>query len=326
MSLLVTDEDAGDLIDDQITGNFYFNGTVYSDSYNLFGHLSNSHSGLIDVDFEFPTSQTGYGAEGQKCIRADFSQQGDFGVFLFHTLEEAIDLTNYNSIKFLAKAEADVDIQIGLDSAGGAWNENNNGVTSTRWVGLTTEWTLYTINLTDLVEWSYTGGENIIEADFDLSQVTSIFKVDGISDASVPFYIDHIYFSGDIVTDIPDENPIGDSSFTYQVEWDQLTDEYVNNARVVDVHGNEIMSPAGAMQLGQVTSTPVTDSFFDVGNALNYVHDGIDNWGGVFFNGIEFNNRLTGDVEFKVAIKGYIPPELTCMELMIMGGMSLTKD
>lgn len=293
--------------------DFYFEGTVYSDSYDMFEHAVYSYSGLIEVDFEYPTTNTGLGAEGEKCIRADFSDQGEFGVFNFYTEGSPLDLTTYTAVSFRAKAESNVSIQIGLDSNGGAWNEYNDGVTSKKWVDIDTEWREYTVMLDSLVSDAYTGGAHFISTDFDLSQVTSVFKVDDISDPDIPFYIDAIYYSNVNI----EKNP---RDFTMQVEWGQLTDEYVNNVKLINPDGVEVMQALGSMQLGQVTSTPVSDSYFGVGNALRYVHSGVDDWGGVFLHVIETNNELPEDIEFKVAVKGDIPPAIENWTLEVNSG------
>lgn len=120
----------------------------------------------------------------------------------------------------------------------------------------------------------------------------------------------------------------GDNTYTYQVQWDaQLTDsDYAASASVVDANGAVAMTIGGAMQLGQVTSTIVTDSYFGEGNALNYVHDGVDSWGGVFFNGVAADNDLSAVTEFKIAIKGDIPSELTCWGYKVQGGSETEKE
>lgn len=45
-------------------------------------------------------------------------------------------------------------------------------------------------------------------------------------------------------------------------EWDQLTDGYESNIKIVDENGYEIMTVTGSIQLGVVTSYPETDSYF----------------------------------------------------------------
>ncbi|MBN2618021.1 MAG: hypothetical protein JXR64_06880 [Spirochaetales bacterium] len=117
-----------------------------------------------------------------------------------------------------------------------------------------------------------------------------------------------------------------DKTYTYQVKWDvQLTGDYNHGVTIADTSNATVYTDSGAMQLGQVTSAISTDGFFGDDNAVQYIHNGTNDWGGIFFNGGTALD-ISSATAFKVAIKGTISADLTCMGLKVEGGNGSAQE
>jgi hypothetical protein len=115
------------------------------------------------------------------------------------------------------------------------------------------------------------------------------------------------------------------SKYKNQISWDtQLTGDYAAGASLVDADDAVVSAAVGSMQLGQVTSVIATDSYFGSGNGLQYIHDGVDSWGGVFTH--VNPTDLSALTEAKIAIKGTISADLTCMGLKLEGGNASAQE
>lgn len=170
-----------------------FSGTIYSDSYNELRNDVWSESGVLSFDAAYPVT----GAEGSTCARMDLSGGSTWGGFAFADYNSlGFDISGYSSIRFLAKADANVNIELGLNTqAGGAFNANQDGISTRNTVSITTEWIEYTLNLADILATAFTAAGNYTPVTTtDLTKVTT-FIFSGQSDLSVPYYIDNVYLS-----------------------------------------------------------------------------------------------------------------------------------